>query len=67
MGKLHCLIRAADKSEELRWSALTGTTWSPFVKHPTATTADSPALAFTQGDLAGPDAPYGRLYCVFRG
>ncbi|WP_330317438.1 hypothetical protein OG301_17875 [Streptomyces platensis] len=67
-GKIHCVIKAPDKSHELRWSALTDTTWSPFVKHPTATSNDAPALAYVHGSnpAAGPDAPYGRLFCVYR-
>lgn len=62
---LHCVIRT--DSGELQWSRLTETSWSPFVKHPTATAVDTPALAHVPPSHPTPDpeAPYGRLYCVY--
>ncbi|MEU7062902.1 hypothetical protein [Streptomyces sp. NPDC046161] len=67
-GKLHCVIRSADKSQELLWSRFIMGDWSPIQKHPTATAGGAPALAYVPpGAAAGPDAPYGRLYCVYRG
>ncbi|MEU5090419.1 hypothetical protein [Streptomyces sp. NPDC021356] len=66
-GKVHCMIRKA--TGELAWSRLTGSTWEPGWHNNlyVDTTAHAPALAYVRpGPLAGPDAPYGRLYCVYR-
>ncbi|MGW1520742.1 hypothetical protein [Streptomyces sp. NPDC002287] len=61
-----CLMyRADDLSEELRYATWDRTSWSPVTKHPTATSADGPALIGYVSPT--PDAPYGHLYCVHRG
>ncbi|MCX5203426.1 hypothetical protein OG897_18485 [Streptomyces sp. NBC_00237] len=62
---LVCMFRADDLSEELRYATLRDNTWSPVTKHPTATSADGPALV-KYSDTT-PEAPYGYLYCVHRG